>query len=95
MILRVPAEISDILKRGTFPEDTANPLVCFEFTDGTESLFDTRKGLFLNPPAGISLPPRESLKAFGRMILDFRSLTAAGSGAFLHRERIGRFEVCC
>jgi hypothetical protein len=70
--LRVPLEIASIIRRGEFPAETSNPLVMFEFIDGQESLFDTRKGLFLNKPKGIQLPGRETLKAFGRVIQSFR-----------------------
>lgn len=99
MTLRLPEEISKIVRKGAFPEDLANPLVCIEFVDGTESLFDTRKGLFLNPPAGVTLPSREALKAFGKTIEGFR--LAVGK-RLVHEARfqggeqpVERFEVCC
>lgn len=97
--LHLPEEISGIVRGGAFPADPHNPLVCFEFTDGSESLFDTRKGLFLNPPAGVSLPPRESLKALGLLISGFRS--GLGNSGTVVRESsaqgpaIRDFEVCC
>lgn len=89
----MPEEIEAIINTGSFPEDPNNPLVVMEFVNGEESLFDTRKGLFLSPPSGIELPPRETLKAFGRMIQDFRQrrLKAATPQQALQLET---FAVC-
>jgi hypothetical protein len=97
--LHLPEEISRIVRKGAFPEDLANPLVCIEFADGAESLFDTRKGLFLNPPAGVTLPSREALKAFGKMIEGFRLAVGkrrTSEPRFEGSEQpVERFEVCC
>jgi len=93
--LHVPAELGAILRRGAFPADPQNPIVSFEFINGHESLFDTRKGLFLNPPADLTLPPRETLKAFGEMIQNYRRGQESPSREADGETPIGEFAVCC
>lgn len=92
--LRVPEEISSIIKRGALPIDPANPLVVFEFVNGEESVFDTRKGLFLNKPDGIVLPERETLKAFGKLIQSLRQSVGDGKMHLADQTEIERFAVC-
>lgn len=93
--LQVPKEISSIINRGAFPKNFEDPLVVFRFVTGEESLFDTRKGLFLSRPEGIELPPRETLKAFGKLIQDFRRRSAAEKHIHLGAiSEIERFAVC-
>ena len=96
--LHLPDEISGLIRGGAFPLDSSNPIVVFESRDGSESLFDTRKGLFLSPPDGFELPARESLKAFGKLIANFRKMEFARSepsGTQAEEAMINRFEVCC
>lgn len=70
-------------------------MVVFEFVNGEESLFDTRKGLFLQKPEGIVLPQRETLKAFGKLIQSFRQQSVAGKNVHLgNLSEIERFAVC-
>ncbi|MEO5716854.1 MAG: hypothetical protein ABIT37_25465 [Luteolibacter sp.] len=93
--LRVPEEISSIIKHGAFPKDFENPLVVFGFVNGEESLFDTRKGLFLSKPEGIVLPHRDTLKAFGKLIQSFRQRSVNDRSVhFGQLAEIERFAVC-
>lgn len=67
----------------------------FEFINGQESLFDTRKGLFLNKPQGILLPERDTLKAFGRLIQSFRRRSRGEPSVRLDGlAEMDRFAVC-
>jgi hypothetical protein len=61
--------------------DPLNPLVVLEFPDGSKSLFDLRKGLILNPPAGPNLPSRDSLRAFAALLQKLRISVSSSSAA--------------
>lgn len=70
-------------------------MVVFGIVNGEESLFDTRKGLFLSKPKGVELPQRETLKAFGKLIQSFRRQSVNDKNVNLGAlEEIESFAVC-
>jgi len=70
--LRLPGPLGQLVTGISIPSERSNHLFVFQFMDAQESLFDTRKGLFLSPPTGVLLPSRKELKFFGKMLEKMR-----------------------